>query len=174
MRSMICHSREQLLSSLLCSPFALCFTSLCQTLCIALGDVGLGCSYLTIETHSLKLSTHCSSANLKATWSFEVCSDLLCRKLATSAHYAAGTASTYPALGFFMAYHFMAELQWFSITSTFILPITVDCGIFSKRGNFTTGHVGQVASYYGTTLIGSGFEQVSEYILQYYKNYLLC
>ena len=34
------------------------------------------------------ISTHCSWANLRATWSLEVCSDWLCRKLATSAHYA--------------------------------------------------------------------------------------
>ena len=35
-------------------------------------------------THSMKLSMHCSWANLKATWSLNVCSDW---KLATSAHY---------------------------------------------------------------------------------------
>ena len=35
----------------------------------------------------MKLSTHCSWANLKDTWSLEVCSDWLCRKLVTSAHY---------------------------------------------------------------------------------------
>ena len=39
-----------------------------------------------METHSMKLSTHCSWANLKATWSLQVCSDWLCRKLATSTH----------------------------------------------------------------------------------------
>ena len=53
-------------------------------LCIALADVWLGCSCSAIEIHSMKLSTHCSWANLKATWSLEVCSDWLCRKLVTS------------------------------------------------------------------------------------------
>jgi len=40
-----------------------------------------GLDAVTMETHSMKLSTHCSWANLKATWSLEVCSDWLCRKL---------------------------------------------------------------------------------------------
>jgi len=48
----------------------------------------LGCSCLAMETHSMKLSTHCSWANLKTTQSLEVCSYWLCRKLATSAHCA--------------------------------------------------------------------------------------
>ena len=47
-----------------------------------------GLDAVTMETHSMKLSKHCSWANLKATWSLEVCSDRLCRKLATSAHCA--------------------------------------------------------------------------------------
>ena len=42
---------------------------------IALADVWLGCSCSAIETHSMKLSTHWSWANLRATWSLEVCSD---------------------------------------------------------------------------------------------------
>ena len=58
-----------------------------QMLWIALADVWLGCSCSAMETHSMELSKHCSWANLKATWSLEVCSDWLCRKLA-SAHYA--------------------------------------------------------------------------------------
>ena len=40
------------------------------------------------ETHSMKLSAHCSWGNLKATWSLEVCELWLCRKLVTSAHCA--------------------------------------------------------------------------------------
>ena len=56
--------------------------------CFALHLVMYGLDAVTMETHSMKLSTHCSWANLKATWSLEVCSDWLCRKLATSAHYA--------------------------------------------------------------------------------------
>jgi len=77
-RSVISHSRE----------VAVCFTPLHTTLCNALVDVQLECSCSDMETHSMKLSTHSSWADLKATWSKEVCSDLLCRKLATSAHYA--------------------------------------------------------------------------------------
>lgn len=38
--------------------------------------------------HSMKLSMHCSWAALKITWLLEVCSYRLCRKLASSAHYA--------------------------------------------------------------------------------------
>ena len=82
-RSVIRHSREHVSTALAAS----CFTPLQQTLCIALGDLWLGCSCLAMETHSMKLSTHCSWANLKATWSLEVCSDWLCRKWVTSAHY---------------------------------------------------------------------------------------
>ncbi|CAI9612370.1 unnamed protein product [Staurois parvus] len=63
-----------------------------------------------METHSMKLSTHCC-ANLKATQSFEVLSSLLCRQLATSAHCA---------LSFYVAYHFMAELQLFLVASTLL------------------------------------------------------
>ena len=53
-RSVICHSRE------LQSPVAACFTPLHPALCIALADVWLGCSCLAMETHSMKLSRHCS------------------------------------------------------------------------------------------------------------------
>ena len=90
-----------------------CFTPLHPTLCIALGDVWLGCSCSAMETHSMKLYMHCCWANLKATWSLEVCSDWLCRKLATSAH----SASADPAPSFYVAYHF----------------VTVDCGIFRSE-----------------------------------------
>ena len=81
-------------SPLLQSPVAVCFTPLQLTLCIALGDVRLGCSCSAMETQSMKLSTHCSWANLKATQSLEVCSYWLCRKLATSAHCAPQHALT--------------------------------------------------------------------------------
>ena len=84
-KSAIHHSREHVSTALRvqwqCAP-------LHPMLCIALADVWLGCSCSAMETHSMKLSTHCSWANLKATWSLEVCSDWLCRKLATSAHNA--------------------------------------------------------------------------------------
>lgn len=50
-----------------------CYTPLHATLYIALGDVGLGCSWLTMEPF-----------NLKATWGFEVRAFWLCRTLATS------------------------------------------------------------------------------------------
>ena len=53
----------------------------------ALHLVMYGCSCSAMETHSMKLFTHCSWAKLKASWSLEVCRDWLCRKLATSAHY---------------------------------------------------------------------------------------
>ncbi|CAI9595031.1 unnamed protein product, partial [Staurois parvus] len=36
------------------------------------GDVRLGCSYSAMETHSMKLSTHCCCANLRATRSLDV------------------------------------------------------------------------------------------------------
>ncbi|CAI9596682.1 unnamed protein product, partial [Staurois parvus] len=54
---------------LLYSPVVVCFI---PRLCIALGDVRLGCSCSAMETHSMKLSTHCCCANLKATPSLEV------------------------------------------------------------------------------------------------------
>ncbi|CAI9590677.1 unnamed protein product [Staurois parvus] len=41
-------------------------------LCIALGVVRFGCSCSAMETHSMKLSTHCYCDNLKATRSLEV------------------------------------------------------------------------------------------------------
>ena len=68
--------------------------------CIALDDVWLGCSCSAMETHSMKLSTHCSWANLKATWSLEVCSDWLCRKLATT---LCASASADPAPSLYTA-----------------------------------------------------------------------
>ncbi|CAI9547136.1 unnamed protein product, partial [Staurois parvus] len=48
---------------LLCSR--VCCTPLHPTLCIALGDVRLGCSCSAMEKHPMKLSTHCCCANLK-------------------------------------------------------------------------------------------------------------
>ena len=63
-------------------------------------------------------SLHCSWANLKATWSLEVCSDWLCRKLATSAPQR--LSIHWPALSFYVAYHFVAELLSFPFTSTLL------------------------------------------------------
>ena len=63
----------------------------------------------------LKLSMHCSWANLKATWSLEVCSDWLCRLCPLYA-----SASADPALSFYVADHFVAELLFFPIASTLL------------------------------------------------------
>ncbi|CAI9540349.1 unnamed protein product, partial [Staurois parvus] len=46
------------------------------------------------QTHSIKLSTHCCCANLKATQSLEIFSYWLCRQLVTSAHCALQHALT--------------------------------------------------------------------------------
>ncbi|CAI9595836.1 unnamed protein product, partial [Staurois parvus] len=54
------------------SPFAFCKMPRHPTLCIALGDGRLGCSCSVMETHSMKLSTHCCWAHLKATPSLGV------------------------------------------------------------------------------------------------------
>ncbi|CAI9607678.1 unnamed protein product, partial [Staurois parvus] len=54
------------------SPVVVCFSPLHLTLCIALGDLRLGCSCLAMESHSMKLFMHCFCANLKATRSLEV------------------------------------------------------------------------------------------------------
>lgn len=80
------------MSPLLYSPVAAGLTQQHPTLCIVLGDVRMCCS--AMETHSMKLSTHCSSANLTVTWSLE-------------ALYA--SKSIEPALSFSVAYHFVAE-----------------------------------------------------------------
>lgn len=50
---------------LLWSPVAACFTPPDSALYIVLGDLRLECSCLAMETYSMKVSTHCSSANLK-------------------------------------------------------------------------------------------------------------
>ncbi|CAI9558933.1 unnamed protein product [Staurois parvus] len=52
---------------------------------------------------SVKLSTHCCCTNLKATSSLELCS------------YCAD-----PALSFYVAYHFVAELLLFPVASTLL------------------------------------------------------
>ncbi|CAI9595168.1 unnamed protein product, partial [Staurois parvus] len=54
-----------------CSRVQWCFTPLHLMLCIALGDVRLGCSCSAMETHTMKLSMHCCCANLKATQTLE-------------------------------------------------------------------------------------------------------
>ena len=83
-----------------------------------------------METHSMKLSMHCSWANLKATWSLEV-SDCLCRKLATSAHYAHQYPLT-PLCHFTWPTTLWLSCCRLSIAST-LLPLTVDCGIFRNK-----------------------------------------
>ncbi|CAI9544543.1 unnamed protein product [Staurois parvus] len=62
---MIRHSREHVSTALESSAGVL--YTIESTLCIALGDVRLGCSCLAMETNSMKLSNHCCCANLKAT-----------------------------------------------------------------------------------------------------------
>lgn len=63
-RSMICHYREHLFTAL--ESRGAMLTPLHPVLCIALGDVRLKCSFLAMETHSMKPSMHCSWADLKA------------------------------------------------------------------------------------------------------------
>ncbi|CAI9576055.1 unnamed protein product, partial [Staurois parvus] len=58
-------------SPLLKSPVAVCFTPLHQPLCIALGDIRLGCSCTAMETHSMRFSMQCC-ANQKVTRTLEV------------------------------------------------------------------------------------------------------
>ncbi|CAI9573915.1 unnamed protein product, partial [Staurois parvus] len=84
-RSVICHSREHISTALKS------FTTLHLMLCIALGDVRLGCSCSAMETYSMNL---CCCANLKATQSLEVFSYWLCKQLVTSAHCALQHALT--------------------------------------------------------------------------------
>ncbi|CAI9539751.1 unnamed protein product, partial [Staurois parvus] len=58
------------------------------------------------------------------------------RELQTVGYFCAlcASACTYPTLLFYVAYHFMAELLLFPVASTFvIIPVTVDCGIFSGK-----------------------------------------
>ena len=66
------------------------------------------------------LYTHCSWADLKATWSLEVCSDWLCRKLATS-------------LLTLLRHFTWPTTLWLSCCRSQSLPLcyyTTDCGIF--------------------------------------------
>lgn len=93
------------------------------------GDARLGCSCSVTETHFMKLSTHSSWAQLKATWSLEVCSNWLCRKLSTSEHKAHLHLLT-----------LLCAFRWLS------------CGCYRKWGNFITGLVAEVPSYHRTTL----------------------
>ena len=76
---------------------------------------GHGCSCSVLETHSMKVSTHCSWVNLKATLSLEVYSDWSWRPLRTMS-----SASSDPALLFYVAYHFVAELLLIPIASTLL------------------------------------------------------
>ena len=83
-------------------------------------------------THSLKISTHCSWVNLKATWSLKVWSDWLCRKLPTSVHYA-------PQHPLTTLRHFTwPTTSWLSCCHSHhfhfvVIPLTVDCGIFRSE-----------------------------------------
>ncbi|CAI9534232.1 unnamed protein product [Staurois parvus] len=69
--------------------------------------------------HSMKLSTHCCWAHLKATPSLEVFSYCLCRQLATSTHCALQHALT-PALSCDVAYYLVAEWLLFPVASTLL------------------------------------------------------
>ena len=129
-------------------------------LCIALADVWLRCSCSAMETHSMKLFTQCSWANLKATWSLEVCSDWLCRKLATSARYV-------PQHSLNPLYHFTwPTTLWLSCCHSQSLPLcynTTDSRLWNiyEWGNSMTGLVAQVASYHSTTLEFTGLLRVT-------------
>ena len=57
-RSVICQSRERV-STVLESSGGVLYTT-ASNACIALADVLLGCSCSAMETHSMKLSMHCS------------------------------------------------------------------------------------------------------------------
>lgn len=90
-RGVIRHSRERFPTALESSDWVL-YTTASDTLhCTWWCTVWLACSCLAMKTHCMM---HCSSVNLKATWSLEVCGDWLCRKLATSSHYAPQDALT--------------------------------------------------------------------------------
>ena len=83
----------------------MCFTPLHPTLCIALVDVWLGCS--------------CSAMETQSNW--------LCRKLATSAHYA-------PQHPLTPLRHFMWHTMWHTIRFHFVITaLIVDCGIFRSE-----------------------------------------
>ena len=94
--------------------------------------VWFGCSCSATETHSMKLSTRCSWANLKATWSLEVCSLWLYRKLATSTHYAPQDPSPRSVI-----IRGLPLCGWVAVIPNrfhfVIIPLTVDCGIFNSK-----------------------------------------
>ena len=85
-----------------------------------------------METHSMKLSTRWSGANLKATWSLEVCSDWLFRKLATSVHYIPQHPLTCSVILSGRPLH-----GWVAVVPNcfhfVIIPLTADCGIFRSK-----------------------------------------
>ncbi|CAI9569772.1 unnamed protein product [Staurois parvus] len=82
-------------------------------LCIVLGDLWLGCSCSAMETHSMKLCTHCCCANLKR--SLKVFS--YCRQLVTSANCALQRALT-------LLCHFTwPTTSWLSFCCSQLLPL---------------------------------------------------
>ena len=80
-----------------------------------------------METHSMKLSTHCSWANLKATWSLEVCSDWLCSKLAPLRTMRLGIR--WPRSVILRGWVAVVPNRFLFV----IIPLTADCGIFSSE-----------------------------------------
>ncbi|CAI9532905.1 unnamed protein product, partial [Staurois parvus] len=70
-RSVIGHSREHI-STAPRVQWQRALHHYIQCFAHALGDIRLGCSCLAMETHSMKLSTHCCCDNLKTTQSLEV------------------------------------------------------------------------------------------------------
>ncbi|CAI9566378.1 unnamed protein product, partial [Staurois parvus] len=102
-RSVIGHSRKHVSTALESNGGVLYTTA--STLCIALGDVRLGCSCSAMETHSMKLST------------------LLCLSEGhTVGDFCALCASACadPALSFYIAYHLVAELLLFPVASNWL------------------------------------------------------
>ena len=112
-RSAICHSREGVSTAQESSGGVLYTTASHALHCIC----WLGCSCLAMETHSMKLSMYCSWAKLKAIWGLKFCSDWLCRKLATSMHYAPHHLLT-------LLHHFTwPTTSWLSFCRSHSLPL---------------------------------------------------
>lgn len=101
-------------------------------LCIALGDLWLGCSCSAMETHSMKLSAHCCWANLKATWSLEVCSDWLCRswRPLRTMRFSIRWSRSVSLRGLSLCGRVAVVPKHFHFL---IIQLTVDCGIFRSE-----------------------------------------
>ena len=126
-RSAVNHSRE-CLSTALDSSGGMLYTTASDPLhctCWCMAWMQLLCS--AMETHSMKLSTRCSWANLKATGSLEVCSICWPRSVILRGLPLRGWVAVSPN-----HFHFV------------IIPLTVDCGIFRSE------EISQVASYHRT------------------------